>query len=66
MITVTGRVVAFVVLVCCCAFDIALVAFSAFRGGLTHREALIGTGVLVVAAVSWLWLRRENRGGGTS
>jgi drug/metabolite transporter (DMT)-like permease len=43
-------------------FVLAMGIFGTFRG-VTPREALAGTAALVVAAVSWLWLRRDRRGG---
>jgi len=66
MITVTGRLAAFVVLLCSCGFVVALSVFSAFSGGPTPREAIAGTGGVLVAAVSWLLSRRQNRNGGAS
>ena len=63
MITVTGRLVAFVVLLCSCGFVIAVTVFSALHGGPTHSEAVASTGGVVVAVVSWLWLRRNRTAG---
>jgi hypothetical protein len=39
--------------------------FGILQQRLTVREGLAGTAGLVVAAVSWLWLRRDKRDGDT-
>jgi hypothetical protein len=62
MITLTRRHAAAAVFTASGVFALAMGTFGLFRG-LTPREALAGTGGLVVAAVAWLWLRRQNRNG---
>lgn len=63
MITITGRKAAAAVLTASGVFVIAMGIFGISHHRLTPREALAGTGGLVVAAVAGLWLRRAKRGG---
>jgi hypothetical protein len=62
-VTIAARRAAAAVLTASGVFVIAMGIFGLARHGLTTREALAGTGGLVVAAVSGLWLRRAKRRG---
>jgi drug/metabolite transporter (DMT)-like permease len=63
---ITGRHVAAAFLAASGVFVLAMGGFGILQQRLTVREGLAGTAGLVVAAVSWLWLRRDKRDGGTS
>ncbi len=66
MITVTGPKVALAVFIAAGCFVLGMGVYGLTHRGLTPHEGLAGTGGLVVAAVAWLWLRRQNKHGGTS
>lgn len=62
---ITGRRAAAAILTASGVFVLAMGVFGILHHRLTIREGLAGTGGLVVAAVTGLWLRRDKRDGGT-
>lgn len=63
---ITGRHAAAAILTVSGAFVLAMGAFGISHHRLTVREGLAGIVGLVVAAVAWLWLRRDKRDGDAS
>jgi drug/metabolite transporter (DMT)-like permease len=63
---ITGRHAAAAVLLVSGVFVLAMGVFSISHHRLTVREGLAGIVGLVIAAVAWLWLRRDKRDGDAS